>query len=151
MQVAADAQGDTYVADESLKPIEFYPAGTTSPTAGTIVDNGGLSAPTGVAVDGGGDLFIGDSGNVYEIPYLGGKLQKAQQTKIASGLGSHLNLAVDGMGNVFVADQTNKQVIEIPNGESAILVQSSPIVTLGAGASFPAPRPSPPITPGMCG
>ncbi len=138
MQVAADAQGDTFVVDESLKEVEFYPAGTTTPTTGTIFGTG-LSAPTGVAVDGAGDLFIGDSGNIYEIPYLGGQLKKAQQTKIASGLGAKLTLAADGMGDVFIADQTNKQVVEIPDGESAILVQSSPLVTLGAGASFTGP------------
>lgn len=139
MQVAADAQGDTFVADESLKHIEFYPTGTTTATAGTIVDNGGLSAPTGVAVDGGGDLFIGDAGNVYEIPYLGGQLKKAQQTKIAGGFGAKLTLAADSLGDVFVADQNNKQVIEIPNGESTFLVQSSPLITLAASANFTGP------------
>ncbi len=138
-QVAVDAQGDTFVADKSNKLIEFYPAGTTSPTAPTVQYGTGLSAPTGVAVDGAGDLFIGDSGNVYEIPYTGGKLQKSQQTKIASGLGAKLSLAADSMGDVFVADQTNKQVVEVPNGESAILVESSPVVKLASGTTFTGP------------
>jgi hypothetical protein len=132
-QVAADSQGDTYVADAGLKAIEFYAAGSTVAKA---LGNS-LSAPTGVAVDLAGDLYIGDAGNVYEIPYISGKLQTSQQTKIASGLGSHLNLAVDAWGDVLVADQTNKHVVEISNPQSALLQQG--LQTLGSNANFTGP------------
>jgi hypothetical protein len=136
-QVAADLQGDTYVADAGQKEIEFYAAGATAPTAPTNAFGNGLSAPTGVAVDLAGDLYIGDSGNVYEIPYINGKLQTSKQTKIASGLGNHLNLAADAWGDVLVADQTNKQVVEISNPQSALLQQG--LQTLGSNANFTGP------------
>ena len=138
-QVAADAQGDMFVADASLKAVEYYPAGTTSATSGTALGKN-LTAPSGVAIDLAGDLYIGDSGNIYEIPYINGTLQTSQQTKIASGLGSVLNLAVDGMGDVFVADKTNKQVVEIANPQSQLLRQGLPALqTLGSSANFTGP------------
>jgi sugar lactone lactonase YvrE len=136
-QVAADLWGNTYVADSALKAIEKYPAGTTSPTAGKVLGSG-LSAPTGVAVDGVGNLYIGDSGTVYEIPYVNGALATSQQTKIASGLGTgNLNLATDGQGDVFVADESGKQVVEIPNPQTALMMQGYPQITLGSGFSGP--------------
>jgi hypothetical protein len=136
-QVAADLWGNTYVADSALKAIEKYPAGTTSPTSGKVFGSS-LSAPTGVVVDGVGNLFIGDSGNVYEIPYINGALATAQQTQIASGLGTgNLNLAIDGEGDVFVADEADKQVVEIPNPQTALMLQGYPQITLGSGFTGP--------------
>jgi hypothetical protein len=136
-QVAADLWGNTYVADSALKAIEKYPAGTTSPTSGKVLGSG-LSAPSGVAVDGVGDLYIGDSGNIYEIPYIDGALATSQQTQIASGLGTgNLNLAIDGEGDLFVADEADKQVVEIPNPQTELLLQSYPQITLGSGFTGP--------------
>lgn len=136
-QVAADFWGNTYVADPALKAIEKYPAGTTSPTAGKVLGSG-LSGPTGVAVDGVGNLFIGDSGSIYEIPYLNGALATSQQTRIASGFGTgNLSLAVDGQGDVFVADETKKQVVEIPNPQTALMMAGYPQITLGSGFTDP--------------
>ncbi|HEY1802851.1 MAG TPA: Ig-like domain repeat protein [Terracidiphilus sp.] len=136
-QVAADLYGNTYVADALLKAIEKYPAGTSSPTSGTVLGSG-LSAPSGVAVDGVGNLYIGDSGSVYMIPYVNGALSSANQTKIASGLGTgNLNLAVDGEGDVFVADQQKKQVVEVPNPQTQVMEQSFPLITLGSGFTGP--------------
>ncbi|MGA2570803.1 MAG: Ig-like domain repeat protein [Terracidiphilus sp.] len=140
-QVAADPWGNTYVADSALKAIEKYPAGTTSPTAGSVYGSG-LSAPSGVAVDGVGNLYIGDSGNVYEIPFVSGALAKSQQTKIASGLGAgNLNLAVDGQGDVFVADEAGKQVVEIPNPQTALMIAGAAetVISLGSSAGFTGP------------
>ncbi len=123
--MAADLYGNTYVADAALKAIEKYPAGTTSPASGKVIGSG-LSAPTGVAVDGVGNLYIGDSGNVYMIPYVNGALATAQQTKIASGLGTgNLNLAADGEGDVFVADEAKKQVVEIPNPQTELMLRKT--------------------------
>ncbi len=136
-QVAADLFGDTYVADAALKAIEQYPAGTTSPASGKVIGSG-LSAPTGVAVDGVGNLYIGDSGNIYLIPFINGALATAQQTKIASGLGTaNLNLAVDGEGDLFVADEAKKQVVEIPNPQTEIIAQNYPPIVLGSGFTGP--------------
>jgi Bacterial Ig-like domain (group 3) len=137
-QVAADVLGNTYVADSGLKAVEIFPAGTTSATGGKAIGSG-LSGPTGVAVDGAGNVYIGDGGKVIEIPYINGQLVAADQTTIASGLGSQLNLATDSQGDVFVADKTNKQVVEVPNPQSALMLENEPAIQLGAGAAFNGP------------
>lgn len=134
-QVAADPAGNTYVADSGLKAVEMFSAGSTTGKAlGT-----GLTAPTGVAVDRAGDVYIGDSGKVIEIPVIGGVLATSQQTTLATGLGSHLSLAADNAGDVFVADKDNKQVIEIPNPHTALLLAGQPALKLATGASFSGP------------
>jgi hypothetical protein len=136
LQVAADAAGNTYVADSALKAVEKFAAGSTSPAAGKAIGTG-LTAPTGVAVDRVGDLYIGDSGKVIEIPFVNGALATSQQTAIASGLGNHLNLAVDYAGDVFVADKDNKDVVEIPNAQTALLLAGLPAETIGSGFTGP--------------
>lgn len=138
MQVAADAWGNSYVADSALKAIEFYPAGTISPVVGTTIGTG-LKQPTGVAVDGAGNVFIGDTGSIIEVPYINGKLAASQQTTLLTGLGDHLNLAADASGDVFVADKDNKQVVEVPNPQTSLLLVDQPLLTLGAGAGFKGP------------
>jgi hypothetical protein len=137
-QVASDLWGNTYVADSALKAIEKYPAATTSPTSGKVFGSG-LSAPTGVAVDGVGNLYIGDSGNIIEIPVVNGTLDTSEQTTLLGGLGSHLNLAADAEGNVFVADEDNKQVLEIPNPQTTLILPDEVPIVLGATAGFTGP------------
>jgi hypothetical protein len=141
-QVAADPWSNSYVADSGLKAVEFYKAGGTPPFVGKAFGSS-LNSPTGVAVDGAGNLFIGDSGKVIEIPYVNGALASAQQTTLplpaSTTLGNHLNLAADTWGDVFVADQDNKQVVEIPNPQSSLLLDGAPLPVLSAGAGFTGP------------
>jgi hypothetical protein len=138
-QVASDPLGNTYVADSALKAIEKYPAGTTSPTPGKVSGTG-LTAPTGVAVDGVGNLYIGDSGKVIEIPVVNGALASAQQTTLASGLGTgNLSLAANGEGDVFVADEQKAQVVEIPNPQTSLMLAGLPNPVLGGSAGFKGP------------
>lgn len=138
-QVTADAAGNTYVADSGLKAIEKYPAGATSAAVGTQIQATGLKAPTGVAVDRAGDLYIADSGDVIEIPFINGALATAQQTTIATGLGNELNLAADSAGNIYVADKSNADVVELPNPQTALLLDGLPMEKIGAGAGFTGP------------
>jgi hypothetical protein len=139
-QVAADPQGNSYVADSGLKAVEFYKAGATSSVVGKAYGSN-LNSPTGVAVDGAGNLYIGDSGNVIEIPNVNGALASSQQTTLplpaGTTLGNHLNLAADFGGDVFVADQDNKQVVEIPNPQTSLLLQGQALPVLGSGFTGP--------------
>ncbi len=137
-QVAADAVGNSYVADSTLGTVEMYPPRQTSTVVGTAYGTG-LTAPTGVAVDGAGDLYIGDSGKVVEIPFINGALVPAQQTTLQTGLGNHLNLAADGAGNVYAADQDNKRVVKVSNPEMNLLLANQPVNTIGADITFTGP------------
>jgi hypothetical protein len=138
-EVAADAAGNTYVADSALKAIEKYAAGSTSAAVGSSIGATGLKAPTGVAVDRAGDVYIGDSGDVIEIPFVNGALAPSEQTTIATGLGNELNLAADSAGNVYVADKANADVIELPNPQTALLLDGLPMQKIGASAGFTGP------------
>jgi hypothetical protein len=73
---------------------------------------GGFFDPTGVAMDGNGDIFVADYGNnaVREIVAAGGY---ALVKTLGSGFSHPSSVAVDGSGNVFVADEANSAVKEI--------------------------------------
>lgn len=133
-QVAADALGNSYVADSSLgKVLQFAPGSTSSSTGVSI--GTGLTAPTGVAVDGSGDVYIADSGKVYEVPFVNGALSAAGQTTLATGLGSNLKLAVGGGGNIFVTDPDHSRVVEIFNPLTTSVVDG--VTTVGSGFTKP--------------
>src|ERR1017187_6763745 len=87
----------------------------------------GLSLPTGVAVDGAGDVFIADSYNsrVVEVPAGGGV-----QTTVGSGLHDPTAVAVDGAGSVVIADTYNNRVVKVPAGGGAQ-------TTVGSALSLP--------------
>ena len=70
----------------------------------TMLVSSGLNYPSGVAVDGSGNLYIADEANqkVYELPAGGTTLTTLLNN--ASGLFSPNGVAVDGAGNVYIAD-----------------------------------------------
>ena len=131
-QVAADSQGNAYVADSTLgRVLKFVPGSTA---VGVSVGTG-LTSPTGVAVDGAGNVYIADSGKVYEVPFINGALNNAGQTTLQSGLGGNLKLAAGLVGNVFVADPDNSRVIEVFNSLTNSVTGG--FVTVGSGFSKP--------------
>lgn len=132
-QIAVDAKGNLYVADEGLGKVLEYAVGSSSAVSvGT-----GLAAPTGVAVDGTGSVYIGDSGSIYEVPAQAGTLNSSAQSTLATGLGSSLNLAIDGAGNLYIADKDKAQIVKLstPTVASTILANTS--VTVGSGFTAP--------------
>ena len=74
-----------------------------------------MTAPTGVAVDGAGDVYIADSGNVYEVPNTSGGLNAAGQITVKAGLGTKLNLTADSLGSLYIADPDNARVVKLGN------------------------------------
>lgn len=122
--VALDAAGNLYVADTANNVIrKITPAGQVSTFAGSGSANyanaNGASAsfngPTGVAVDGSGNVYVADRGN-----YVVRKISPSGSvtTLAGDGVPGHLDatgtaarfegpqsVAVDQAGNVYVADQ----------------------------------------------
>jgi len=94
---------------------------------------GGFSEPSGVAVDGGGNVYVADWGNsaVKEMPR--GCTAASCATTLGGGFGTPSGVAVDGAGNVYVADSGNSAVKEMPPG----CASSSCVTTLGGGFSDP--------------
>src|ERR1019366_1181797 len=96
----------------------------------------GLNDPTGVAVDGAGDVFIADSSNnrVVEVPYLGNGTYGTQTDVPRLGLHGPQGVAVDGAGDVFIADFGNSRGVEVPYlGNGTYGTET----TVGSGLNYP--------------
>jgi hypothetical protein len=129
--VSVDGSGNVFVADSGNSAVKEIVAGTGGAATGTV--NGGstvntlgsgFNGPTGVSVDGSGNVFAADYLNnaVKEIVAGtgGAATGTVNSSSTVSTLGSGFSLpagvAVDGSGNVFVADYSNNAVKEIQLG-----------------------------------
>ena len=74
-----------------------------------------LSGPSGVTVDGSGNVYIADTGNnrIVEIPWTGSGYGQ-QTTVFATGLNTPMGLAIDGAGNLYIASNGNDKVVKLP-------------------------------------
>ena len=73
-----------------------------------------LSGPVGVTVDGGGNVYVADTGNnrVVELPWTGSGYGP-QTTLPLTGLISPMGMAVDAAGNLYVASNGNDKVVKV--------------------------------------
>jgi len=162
MGVAADANGNLYVADYGNDLIrKIDPAGVVSTLAGsgaTGADNGAgaiatFDLPEGIAVDATGNVFVADNGNnlIRKITPDGtvstfagsGTAGSANGTGTGASFNSPFGIAVDGSGNVYVADAGNNLIRKItPAGVVSTFAGSGVKGTkdaAGASASFNTP------------
>ena len=136
--VAVDGSGNTYVADRmnsTIRKISLTGEVTTlAGTAGLTGSTDGLNSvalfnrPTGVAIDGAGNLFVADARNstirkvgvngvVSTIAGTAGLNGSADGTGAVARFSSPYGLAVDASGNVYVADTGNQTIRKIsPTG-----------------------------------
>jgi uncharacterized protein (TIGR03437 family) len=134
--MAVDSAGNLYISDNHNHRVrKVTPAGVISNFAGSGLlpgDDGpaaraGLSAPTGVALDTAGNVYIADS--------LGGRVRKVDPAGIittvaGNGLafgslgdggpaaGAHVNplaVAVDTGGNLYISDPLNGRIRKVNN------------------------------------
>ena len=138
--LALDGAGNLYVADNNLNEVVEVPAGCTSSTCQKVLMNeetpvSGTTLPVraelGVAVDGAGNVFVGDfvDGEVVEIPANG-----STPTVVYNPAGANpVGLGVDAAGDLFIADHGLKQVAEVPAGCG----NSSCWKTIGSGWQQP--------------
>ena len=132
----ADASGSTTFSTASLSPGNYiayylYDNGYTwlaQPVAFTVTKPkpipaptykgtfaGGLDTPSGITVDGKGDVWVTDSGanRVIEYSASGKKLREFGRTGSGAGdLNDPTAIAVDASGNVYVADTGNNRAEE---------------------------------------
>src|ERR1700681_4001488 len=92
------------------------PLGAQTAHSGAVVILGsGFSTPTGVAVDGSGNVYVADNGNsaVKEILAVNGTIPPSPVINtLGSGFSFPFTVAVDGSGNVYVIDYGNHAVKE---------------------------------------
>jgi trimeric autotransporter adhesin len=133
MGVALDGSGNIYIADEYNNRIrKVSTTGTITTVAGSggpgnsgdggLATNAQLYYPTGIALDGSGDLFIADSNNnrVREVSSAGiittvagnGNAGFSCANGSATGVALHTpqGVAVDAAGNLFIADFVNNRI-----------------------------------------
>jgi hypothetical protein len=133
--IAVDSAGNLYVADQNSNIIRrLAPSGTNwavttiAGTAGVSGLNDGanggasFSNPTGVAVDGAGDIFVADevnnairkitpSGTNWIVTTIAGGTQgRSDGTNTDAQFWGPAGVAVDPAGRIFVADQFNNAI-----------------------------------------
>ena len=135
--VALDGAGNLYIADTNNHRIRKVDAstGNISTVAGTGTDgysgDGGaataarLNSPSGVAVDGAGNLYIADTGNSRirkvdssgNISTVAGTGTDGYSGDGAAATAARLNspsgVAVDGAGNLYIADTGNSRIRKV--------------------------------------
>ena len=144
--IAVDSTGHLFIADQMNCAIREVNLSTGIITtiagsealegtsgAGFSGDGGQATAatlfnPMGLALDGGGDLFIADSGNnrIREINLASGAITTVA---VANGPGS---LATDSAGDLFFVD--NGRVREIAAGGAAVVVAPAPPTLTGSNS-----------------
>ncbi len=161
IDVAVDAQGNIFVADNSNHRIrKITPTGTVSTLAGNgtaaFADGTGTAAqlrqPSGIYFDKQGNLIVADRGNqrIRKITPAGvvTTLAGAGTAGFADGkadvarFADPYGIAIDKDGNVLVADLNNHKIRKVtPQGVVTTLVGSSSGYTDGinGGAQFSSP------------
>lgn len=130
--VAIDASGNLYVADSGNNKIrKITPAGLVSTLAGSglegSIDGTGSAAnfyaPSGVAVDGAGNVYVADRlnhkirkitpGGVVSTFAGSGVQGSADGTGTAASFAGPWGIAVDASGNVYIADSGSNKIRKI--------------------------------------
>jgi DNA-binding beta-propeller fold protein YncE len=119
----ATRSGTLTIASHTLTVTQ---AGSNYVAAGSAITlvSAGLNQPSGVAVDGAGNVYIADTGNSAIKEWR--RTNNTVAALVSSGLNRPQGLAVDGAGNVYIAD-TGHSVIEewtAANSHLATLVSS---------------------------
>ena len=95
----------------------------------TTLVSTGLSSPYGLTMDGGGNIYIADTGNNAIKEWI--TASNTVITLVSSGLSSPRGVAVDAGGNVYIADSGNNAIKEW-------IAASNTVITLvSSGLSSP--------------
>jgi PKD repeat protein len=121
--IAIDGSGDAWMLNSSncscvpggsLHVVELSSSGSSLGGAtGYFVPS--LAAPTGIAIDGGENVWITNysSGSLTELSNTGAVLSPQPSDYTGPGLNGPGGVAIDGSGDVWVANNGNKSVTEV--------------------------------------
>lgn len=157
-EIALDAGGNVYVADQNNSTIrKITTGGIITTVAGSAIsagysgDNGPatkalLAGPIGVAVDRAGNLYIADSGNnvIREVSAATGNISTIAGTgkpgfggdgggALSAMFNNPKGVAVDSSGNLLIVDGDNNRVRRISAGNISTIAGST--LLIGDGGS----------------
>ncbi len=155
--VVVDEAGNLYIADSTNHRIRKVDStGTITTIAGTgesgFDGDGGpaaaaqLSAPTGVAVDGAGNLYIADTENqrirkvdsTGPITTIAGTGERGDGGPAAEAqLSDPIGVAVDGAGNLYIAERDNQRIRKVDSTGTITTIAGTGELSFG-GDSGPA-------------
>jgi len=142
--VAVDSKGNVYTTDLGTPSSSTNAPGGTAriveyPTGGTAqalaITGVTLASPFGLAVDGSGNLYVGDGSSIVKVA-SGGAATALTAGSQGSTLTGPLMLAADGVGNLYVADTGNNQVLLLPASATS-LTSAIPLNTNPASLHTP--------------
>ncbi len=158
--VALDGSGNVYVADAGNSAIrKITPAGVVTTFAGMLaisgsVDGTGSAArfftPSGVALDGSGNVYVADTANqtirkitpggaVTTLAGTAGVMGTSDGTGSAARFSNPRSVGVDSSGNVYVLDTSNSTVRKItPAGVVSIFAGTSGLTGSADGTGIAA-------------
>jgi len=123
------------------------PVAALSPNTGTVINTGNLtlSGPYQVALDGAGNMYVGDysGSNVTKIPAGG----RGATAVVSIGIPGSIpvqditGVAIDGAGNLYIGDQQNSRILVVtPNGVVTVLSITglSPVLGFPTALAFDA-------------
>lgn len=147
--VAVDGAGNLYIADTGNNQVIELPIVNGSYTANlskaTVLASQflapGLKSPSGVFVNGNGDLYIADTGDNTIVFYPNTGVTFGAPHNLGSGLNAPLAVTADAVGDLYIADSGNNQIVELPNGAGqetvfANILNPSALATDSSGALF---------------
>jgi sugar lactone lactonase YvrE len=154
--VALDATGNIFVADSANDTIrEITTDGTVATLAGSVGLSGNIDGdsgtarfnyPTGLAVDGSGNIFVADclndtireitaDGSVMTLAGLAGVAGSADGTNSGALFYQPRSLALDASGNIYVADSFNHTIREMTrSGTNWVVITLAGIAGTSGGA-----------------
>ncbi len=161
--LAIDGTGDIFIADLGNNVVrEVTPDGNIQTVAGNgtqgysgdfgVATQAQLHAPSGVAVDGSGHLYIADSGNnaIREVTtdgnispfagnglasYYGDSSTSTPTTPAQAGLNDPQDVAVGSNGTIYIVDTGNSFVRAVANGAINYVAGSGSVGFAGDGGS----------------